>query len=336
LATDKVIADNILTWQMPHGGFYKNKPAVYDAPWDGVSHRSKWYGAEVTNEDGTVTETEIGTIDNDATVQELMFLADVYQRTGEEKYREGARKALNFLLTMQHDKGGFPQVYPKRTKTLYSNYITFNDVAMVRVMYLLNKIQEANWPFNGDLFTHTQRSKAELATKKGVKYIRRAQIIVDGERSVWSAQHDPDTYEPLGARSYELPGRNGQASAYITAYLMSIPQTKDVKEVVEGGLAFYRDPEIQVANSKYIKRAKNSTDDTYNPVQTAEGKTMWYRFYELDSNVPFFSGRLPTDEPPGNGKQYDIMDVEPERRYGYEWGGSYGAKLLKFAKKVGY
>ena len=53
-------------------------------------------------------------------------------------------------------------------------------------------------------------------------------------------------------------------------------------------------------------------------------------------NVCFFSGRLPTDNPPGTGKQYDIMDIEPERRYGYSWGGSYGARLLTYAASVGY
>jgi hypothetical protein len=30
------------------------------------------------------------------------------------------------------------------------------------------------------------------------------------------------------------------------------------------------------------------------------------------------------------------MDIEPERRYGYQWGGSYGSKLLAYAKSVGY
>jgi PelA/Pel-15E family pectate lyase len=63
---------------------------------------------------------------------------------------------------------------------------------------------------------------------------------------------------------------------------------------------------------------------------------MWCRFYDLDQDVCFFSGRLPTDNPPGTGKQYDIMDIEPERRYGYQWGGSYGATLLSYSDSVGY
>jgi len=56
----------------------------------------------------------------------------------------------------------------------------------------------------------------------------------------------------------------------------------------------------------------------------------------LDSDDCFFSGRTSSDNPPGQGKQRDIMAIEPERRYGYQWGGSYGAKLLDYARRVGY
>jgi len=69
-----------------------------------------------------------------------MFLADVYRRSTETKYRDAARRALDFLLTMQAPSGGFPQVYPARTGATYSNYITFNDDAMVRLMELLREV----------------------------------------------------------------------------------------------------------------------------------------------------------------------------------------------------
>jgi hypothetical protein len=45
---------------------------------------------------------------------------------------------------------------------------------------------------------------------------------------------------------------------------------------------------------------------------------------------------LPTDNPSGEGKKYDIMEIEPERRYGYQWGGDYGIDLLEYASSVGY
>jgi hypothetical protein len=30
------------------------------------------------------------------------------------------------------------------------------------------------------------------------------------------------------------------------------------------------------------------------------------------------------------------MDIEAERRYGYEWGGAYGTRLFTYTDSVGY
>lgn len=327
LAADSELADNILTWQLPHGGFYKNALSVYQAPWNGSASRSSWRG-----ENGV----ELGTIDNDATVTELMVLADVYQRSGNTAYRDGARAALDFLLTMQLESGGFPQVYPARDGTTYSNYVTFNDDAMVRALTLLLEVTQDAPPVNGDLFTDEERTAAQSAIESAVGYILSSQIEQDGEKTVWCAQHDPDTYEPRGARSYELPSKSGKESVGVVGFLMTQPQTDEVKDAVEAALAWYRSPDVQIEDTAYVSRPSASTDDDYNPIQPTPDKTMWCRFYDLDQEVCFFSGRLPTDNPPGTGKQYDIMDIEPERRYGYQWGGSYGTKLLEYADSVGY
>jgi hypothetical protein len=148
LAADKTKADNIVTWQMPHGGFYK-QPAWYAAPWNGVAARSEWLGAN---------GVELGTIDNQATVTEIMFLANVYARTGDVKYRDSARRAIDFLLNMQYSTGGFPQVYPKRGTT-YSNYVTFNDDAMIRVLVLFDQALKLKAPLDGDLVTDGVRNE---------------------------------------------------------------------------------------------------------------------------------------------------------------------------------
>lgn len=324
LAADTTKANNIVTWQMPHGGFYKT-PAWYSASWNGTATRSEWYG-----ENGA----ELGTIDNDATVSEILFLANVYARTGNTAYRDSARKALDFLLTMQTASGGFPQVYPARTGTLYSNHVTFNDDAMVRVLVLLDHAAQNKAPLDGDVFTAAQRTQLKAAVDKGVGFILQAQIVQASLKTVWCAQHDPITFEPRGARSYELASKSGKESSLIVAFLMSQPQTPEVKASVQAALAWYRSDAVQLKNTAYEKTNSKATNTT--PFIAQAGTTTWYRFYDLNADTGFFSGRLPTDSPPGVGKQYDIMAVEAERRYGYEWGGSYGTKLLTYAASVGY
>ncbi|HET8938836.1 MAG TPA: pectate lyase [Polyangiales bacterium] len=327
LAADRMRADNMLTWQLPHGGFYKNDIKVYDAKWNGSDSRAGW-----TGESGV----ELGTIDNNATVSELLFLADVYQRSSATEYRDGARKAFDFLLKMQLPSGGFPQVYPARTGTSYSNYVTFNDDAMARVLVLLQQATQQAPPLQGELLSDKQRADAQLAIERAVQYILAAQIEQDGKKTVWCAQHDPTSYEPRGARSYELPSKSGSESAGVIAFLMTQPQTPAVRAAVMAALAWFASPAVMRKDTAYVTRPEGSTDDSYDPIQARAGSTMWCRFYELDRDDCFFSGRLPTDDPPGKGKQANLMDIEPERRYGYQWGGSYGSKLLTYAKSVGY
>ena len=327
LTADKTLADNMITWQLPEGGFYKHDKSVYAAPWNGTAARSDWRGAN---------NIELGTIDNGATITQAMFLGDVYRRSAEVKYRDAARKALEFLLKMQLPSGGFPQVYPARTGTTYSNYVTYNDDAMVRALAMLDYAKMRKAPLGGDLVTDEQVARITTAITKAVDYVLKSQITQAGVKTVWCAQHDPTTYEPKGARSYELPSKSGKESVGIVAYLMSQPQTPEIKAAAQAAIAWYKSDAVKVANTAYIDRPSGNTDDSYNPIQARAGSTMWYRFYDLAQDTGFFSGRLPSENPPGAGKQYDIMDIEAERRYGYQWGGSYGTGLFTYTTRVGY
>ncbi len=326
LTADQTLADNTITWQLPHGGWYKYGKAKYAAPWNGTDPRADWTGAN---------GVELGTIDNTATVTEIMFLSDVYRRSSNTKYRDSARKGLDFIFTMQTSTGGFPQVYPVRPSS-YSNYVTFNDDAMVRVLGMLDLALHQKAPFTADTFSAAQVAKLPLAISKAIEYILKSQIVQSGTKTVWCAQHDPNSYAPMGARSYELPSKSGSESVGVIGFLLSQPQTAEIKAAVQAAIAWYKSDAVVVKDTAYVSRPSGSTDDTYNPIQAKTGSTMWYRFYDLDKDVGFFSGRLPTDNPPGVGKKYNIMEIEAERRYGYQWGGAYGTKLFAYTDKIGY
>jgi len=323
LAIDRRLADNIVSWQMPHGGFYK-LPAKYVAPWDGMAPRSAWLGMGV----------ELGTIDNDATVSEILVLSDVYARTGHAAYRDSARKAMDFILTMQYPSGGFPQVYPSRGPNSYSNHVTFNDNAMIRALLLLDMAARRAGPLAGDVFSEAQHARMASALDRAVDYILKAQIVQDGVKTVWCAQHHPVSYAPVTGRSFELPSKSGAESALITEFLMSRPQTPEVAAAARAALAWYRRDAVQAKDTAFEPRRTRASG--VSPFVASPGNTMWYRFYDLATDTPFFSGRLATDNPPGVGKQYDIMKVGAESRYTYQWGGPYGTALLAYAKQVGY
>ena len=323
LAADIALADNIVSWQMPHGGFYK-LTAWYAAPWNGSAPRSGWFGNGV----------ELGTIDNNATVTEILVLADVYARSGKAAYRDSARKALDFVLNMQYPSGGFPQVYPSRGPKSYSNHVTFNDDAMVRALLLLDQAARREAPLGGDVFTDAQRARLDAAIERAVDFILKAQIVQDGVKTVWCAQHDPVTYAPVTGRSYELPSKSGAESSRIVEFLMTRPQTPQVADAVKAALAWYRRGAVQLKDTAFDPRTTRAAG--ISPFVASPGTTTWYRFYDLATDTGFFSGRLPTDNPPGVGKQYDIMKIGAESRYTYQWGGSYGTPLLAYAETVGY
>jgi membrane-associated protease RseP (regulator of RpoE activity) len=50
-------------------------------------------------------------------------------------------------------------------------------------------------------------------------------------------------------------------------------------------------------------------------------KPIWARYYEIDTNTPFFCGR-------DGIKKYSLAEIEVERRTGYSWYGYYAEKLL--------
>ena len=49
---------------------------------------------------------------------------------------------------------------------------------------------------------------------------------------------------------------------------------------------------------------------------------LWARFYEIDTNRPFFCGR-------DGVKKYAMAEIEPERRNGYAWYGNWGRRVAE-------
>ena len=92
------------------------------------------------------TSTDDVTIDNGATLLEMIYLSKVYNQTQVEKYKTGFLKGLDYILEAQYENGGWPQFYPLRKG--YYSHITFNDNATINVLKLLKEISEKSRKFN--------------------------------------------------------------------------------------------------------------------------------------------------------------------------------------------
>ncbi len=307
---------NMTTMQLENGGWYKNNDKAYDQPWDGKSERAGWISP---------TGEELGTIDNNATISEMKYIAEVYRENPLPELEESLQKGLNFLFDCQYETGGFAQVYPRRgtdENPSYSDFVTFNDNAMINVLKFYDEILDKKYPFDkieisDDTLANIKKSKADA-----IDYILKAQIEVDGELTAWCAQHDPYTYEAQYARAYEHPSISGMESVGIIKYLMDQEQTPEIQKSVESGLKWYED--VKVPDTRY---ASGDPEGIY--FYESKGDDMWYRFYEIGTNEPIFSGR-------DGVITHNLLDVEEERRNGYSWAGDYASQLLDVVNTTGY
>lgn len=191
---------------------------------------------------------------------------------------------------------------------------------MVRVMVLADDIVNKRQPFDSDILDNTYRSRLQQALNKGVQYTLKAQIVNNGTPTIWGAQHDPVTYESVPARAFELASKTTTESVGITAFLMSQPQTAEVKKAAQSALKWFDTNRID--GMKYNRQGPEF-------FQKDASSVMWYRFYNVEDNKYFFSDR--------DGKKYtDIMKISEERRLGYAWAGSQAKSLLKLASESGY
>lgn len=304
------IGDNVLLYQQTTGAWPKN---IY-------------MPAELSDKEketviASQQDIDKSTIDNNATTTEIEYLSRLYNATQDIRYKDAVIRGIQYLLNAQYDNGGWPQFYP-RSKGYYIQ-ITYNDNAMVRVMNLLRQVYEHKTPYA--FVPEDICSKAKAAFDKGVNCILKTQVRQNGKLTVWCAQHDRKTLAPCKARAYELPSLSGQESDNIVLLLMSIPNpSKEIRESVEAAVEWFKASKIEKLKKEYFTDKEGKKD--YHMVTCEDCPPLWARFYELDTNRPFFSDR-------DGVKMYDISEIGYERRNGYSWYNNDGIKVLKKYEK---
>lgn len=287
----ETVVANVLANQSPKGCWPKN--------------------VDTTTTLGTEPAKIQGTFDNGATVGEARFLARAFRVTANEACRDAVLRTIDTILEAQYPTGGWPQTYPPGPN--YPRYITYNDGTMVTLMTLLREVIASEaFAFVDD----HRRSLAERAFAAGVRCILASQVVVDGKKTVWCAQHDEVTLAPRPARTYELVSLSGSESAGVLTLLMSLEKpSAEVVGAIDGGAAWFEKVKLTGIRQAVVNGDKRIVSDPTAP-------PLWARFYEIGTNTPFFSGR-------DGIKKYDISEIEAERRNGYAWYGTWGSGLLE-------
>ena len=214
-AEAKKVADIILSYQADVGGWPKNTDTV-SQPYAG--DRSKLQP----------------TFDNKGTVDELRFMARMVNATKAEAYRDSFDRGLAYVLKAQYANGGWPQFFPLRKG--YYDRITFNDGAMVRVLEFVREVgRDERYAF----LDAKVRASCRQAFDRGIACILKCQIVVEGQPTVWCAQHDETTFAPAPARNFEPASLSGMETVGITRFLMAVEQpSPEIIAAVEGAVAW--------------------------------------------------------------------------------------------------
>jgi PelA/Pel-15E family pectate lyase len=292
------IAETVLLYQSENGGWPKN--------YDRIAELSESDERQLTLAKGRQDTT----FDNGSTHTEVQFLARVYQATGDERFKEAALNGLGFMLEAQHENGGWPQTYPLDLSG-YSNYITFNDDAMIGVMTVLRDI--ANGQERYSFVDQERREKAALAVQKGIACILQTQIVVEGRLTAWCAQHDHRTLKPQQARAYEYPSISGSESVGVVQFLMGIDDpSPEVVAAIEGAVAWFE--EAVLTGIRVERIADDSLSEGYDlvVVEDRSALPLWARFYEIGTNKPIYADA-------DGAIKGSLAELSYERRVGYRW-----------------
>jgi pectinesterase len=292
-AEARALADNLLLYQFPEGGWAKNR----DMTLPPEAHRDSREAPEPT-------------IDNDTTTTQLEFLARVISAGGDEPaLKEALVRGIDYLFAAQYENGGWPQFYPLIPG--YYTHITFNDDAMVNVLNVLRDVALGREPFA--MIDGGRRARAARAVEKGIDCILRCQIEVDGVKTVWCAQHDEVTFAPAPARKFEPVSLSGWESVGIVEFLMGEESpTPEVVAAVHAAVVWFKQARLHGIREDHPPNPEMRHGFDRVVVKDPDAPPLWARFYEIGTNRPIYTGRDAV-------VRYNLAEVEPERRGGYRW-----------------
>jgi PelA/Pel-15E family pectate lyase len=321
------IGDNLLVYQCDSGGWPKTmgfKKRINLTALIADADRPALLAAKSRTD---------STIDNASTFTQIEYLARVFNATKQERFKESCLKGIDFLLKAQYENGGWPQFYPypkdkdylariisNHDEKDYFLHITFNDEAMISVLRLLQRIvnDKSTYAF----VDAEHRTRCAKAFAKGIECILKCQVVVDGKRTVWCAQHDEKTLAPAGARVYEKASLSGHESVSIVRFLMTLrsPSTETV-EAIQSAIAWFEASKIK--GLRVVDQDSPSLPGGRDRVVVTDPRAepLWPRFLDIHTRQPIFCGN--------NGiVKRSLAEIEPERRTGYMWYSTSPADLL--------
>jgi PelA/Pel-15E family pectate lyase len=317
------IAENLISFQTPAGGWSKNTDYAKSprAPGEmfGAENGSLHLGTNDFDSPTQESWSYVGTFDNGATTTELRFLAKVISasKSDRDDLLKSFLRGLDYIFAAQYPNGGWPQVWPLQGG--YHDDITLNDDAMLHILTLLHDVAGGAGEFT--FISADQREKAAASYRRGMDCLLAAQVMANGRRSAWCQQYDALTLRPSSARNYEMPALTSAESATIVLFLMQLPNPNSNEvAAVHAACAWFEKAKIEGKAFKSVAGQGRELMDA------PTGGPLWSRYYEVGTDRPIFGDRDKTIHD-------DVNEISRERRQGYGWFRDTPKRVLEHYKK---
>lgn len=255
-AEARLIADNVVSFQTPAGGWSKNTDFI---------SRPRSAGQPFGAENGS-----------------RFTVAGDFDSAADAALIRAFERGLNYLSNAQFPNGGWPQVWPLQGG--YHDVVTYNDQALLNVVTLLRDVAAMDRDFQ--FVTTSLRSRADATWRRGLACILATQIVVNGRRTAWGQQYDALTLQPTAARNYEMAAAASSESAAITLFLMDLPDPDSATvTAVHAAAAWFE-------KVKVVDRVFEARGDQGRRLYDAPGAgALWARYYDIATDRPLFGDR---------------------------------------------
>ena len=262
-------------------------------------------------ETGLGSMKDVSSVYNGATTSELKYLAKYItaNKPEDSKYQDAFVKGIKYLLTTQHDNGGW-SMNPGSGSGFNAN-IEVGNKAMTEVLTLLSDIAILN---NQDyVFARKAMNVDEIksAVEKGNDFIVKSQISNNNKKSGWATQYDKSGNVTMG-HTYERESVSSYTTKDVIEYLMTIHNpSQDIKDAVESAYSWLKDVKIADKEQKVVKdTSMNNGFDVY----LVDGSGTWASNYvydkATDSYRPLYSDVDPTRADQKYVNVYELYNLD--------------------------
>ena len=262
-------------------------------------------------ETGLGSMKDVSSVYNGATTSELKYLAKYItaNKPEDSKYQDAFVKGIKYLLTTQHDNGGWSM--NPGSGSGFNDNIEVGNNAMTEVLTLLSDIAILN---NQDyVFARKAMNVDEIksAVEKGNDFIVKSQISNNNKKSGWATQYDKSGNVTMG-HTYERKSVSSYTTKDVIDYLMTIHNpSQDIKDAVESAYSWLKDVKIADKEQEVVKdTSMNNGFDVY----LVDGSGTWASNYVYDkandSYRPLYSDVDPTRADQKYVNVYDLYNLD--------------------------